>query len=77
MGLLDKMTGCAAIVGNEMRRFENRRLLIETNVKAFGILGKRGHPSMLELEMLELEMLIEAQGYGFQPCLICLLTMIS
>lgn len=65
MGFFDKMIGCVVIVGNEMRRFENRRLLIEINVKVFGIFGKCGYFLMFEFEMLEFEMLIEVQGYGF------------
>lgn len=40
LGLLGKMTGCAAITSNVINRQDNGRILIDTSVKAFGILGK-------------------------------------
>jgi hypothetical protein len=39
LGLLGKMAAPAAIVGNRMERLENGRILIDTNVKALGLLG--------------------------------------
>ena len=41
LGLLEKMTGCAAIVSNESKQLENGRILIDTRVKALGVLGKQ------------------------------------
>lgn len=40
LGLLDKMTGCAAVTSNSIEEQDNGRLMIDTRVKAFGILGK-------------------------------------
>lgn len=40
LGLLGKMTGCAAVISNRIERRSNGRLLIDTNIKAFGVLGK-------------------------------------
>ena len=40
MGLIEKMTGCAAIVSNEMRKRENKRLVVDTRLKGLGVLGK-------------------------------------
>ena len=39
LGLLGKMAGAAAVVGNKMKKLENGRILIDTNVKALGLLG--------------------------------------
>ena len=39
LGLLGKMAGAAAIVDNKMTRLENGRIMIDTNVKALGVLG--------------------------------------
>ena len=39
LGLLGKMAGAAAIVSNNMSKLENRRILIDTNIKALGVLG--------------------------------------
>ncbi|KAK7223724.1 hypothetical protein V2G26_011727 [Clonostachys chloroleuca] len=39
LGLLGKMTGCAAVISNRIERRSNGRLLIDTNIKAFGVLG--------------------------------------
>ena len=40
LGLVGKMTGAAALVMNNITQLENRRVLLDTRVKAFGILGK-------------------------------------
>jgi hypothetical protein len=40
LGLLGKMTGCAAVISNRIESRSNGRLLIDTNIKAFGVLGK-------------------------------------
>lgn len=39
LGLVDKMSGAAAIVGNKITELENGRVLIDTNLKALGTLG--------------------------------------
>ncbi|KAI0995554.1 hypothetical protein K3495_g12625 [Podosphaera aphanis] len=39
LGLLDKMTGIAAITGCKIAKLETKRILIETSLKALGILG--------------------------------------
>lgn len=39
LGLLGKMAAPAAIVGNHMQKLENGRILIDTNIKALGVLG--------------------------------------
>ncbi|KAF7562970.1 hypothetical protein G7046_g1137 [Stylonectria norvegica] len=39
LGLLGKMTGAAAIVSNNVEQRENRRAILDTRVKAFGVLG--------------------------------------
>ena len=39
MGLLGKMTGCAAIVSNTMTKHENERICVETRLKVLGVLG--------------------------------------
>lgn len=39
LGLIGKMTGCAAIVSNVIKRV-NERILIDTNLKALGTFGE-------------------------------------
>ena len=39
-GLVDKMTGCAAVVSSTIKSFQNKRVTVATNLKALGILGK-------------------------------------
>ena len=39
LGLRGKMTGAAAIVSSTFRKTENRRVLINTTLKALGVLG--------------------------------------
>ena len=39
LGLLGKMSGAAAIVNNNVTMLENQRILIDTNLKALGVLG--------------------------------------
>lgn len=39
LGLLGKMSGAAAVVDSKMTKQESGRVFIETNIKAFGILG--------------------------------------
>ncbi|PWI73367.1 glycoside hydrolase family 36 protein [Purpureocillium lilacinum] len=39
LGLVGKMTGCAAIVGSSVRQRENGRVLATTRLKALGVLG--------------------------------------
>jgi hypothetical protein len=39
MGLLGKMAGAAAVVHNTITKFENGRIMVDTNVKALGTLG--------------------------------------
>ncbi len=41
LGLLGKMAGAAAIVDNRVTKLENGRILIDTNIKALGTLGKQ------------------------------------
>lgn len=45
LGLLGKMSGAAAVVDNEMTELDNGRLLIQTNLKALGVLGTC-HPNL-------------------------------
>ena len=40
LGLLGKMTGCAAIVNKHFEKLENGRIMLYTIVKALGVLGK-------------------------------------
>ena len=40
LGLLNKMTGAAAITSSSVTRRENNRALLDVRIKAFGILGK-------------------------------------
>jgi hypothetical protein len=40
LGLLGKMAGAAAIFMNDIQQRENGRVLIDTRIKAFGILGE-------------------------------------
>ena len=40
LGLVDKMTGCAAVVSSTIKSFQNKRVTVATNLKALGILGK-------------------------------------
>lgn len=46
LGLLGKMTGAAAITGSSITTRENNRALLDTRVKAFGILGKLNYTLM-------------------------------
>jgi hypothetical protein len=39
LGLLGKMAGAAAIVDNKITKLENGRIVIDTNIKALGVLG--------------------------------------
>jgi hypothetical protein len=39
LGLLGKMAGAAAIVDNKITKLENGRIVIDTNLKALGLLG--------------------------------------
>jgi len=47
LGLLGKMAGAAAIVGTKMTKSENGNILIDTNIKALGTLGKLNSSSFL------------------------------
>ena len=40
LGLLGRMTGCAAIVSNAIFQQDNGRFMVDTSSKAFGTLGK-------------------------------------
>ena len=40
MGLVDKMTGCAAIIQNTIKKQDNGRILVDTSLKALGVLGE-------------------------------------
>jgi hypothetical protein len=42
LGLVDKMTGCVAITSNLIKRQENGRIAVYSNLRALGILGE--HP---------------------------------
>lgn len=48
LGLLGKMAGAAAIVDNRITKLENGRIVIDTNLKALGTLGRTHIPSHLE-----------------------------
>jgi hypothetical protein len=39
LGLIGKMAAPAAVTGNKMLKLENGRILIDTNIKALGVLG--------------------------------------
>lgn len=43
LGLLEKMTGAAAVLSSQMRMEENGRLRISSSIKALGIVGKYTH----------------------------------
>jgi len=40
LGLLDKMTGCAAMLNTKITMLDNGRLFVDTRLKALGVLGK-------------------------------------
>jgi len=40
LGLLGKITGCAAVLGTSVKALENGRILINATVKALGVLGE-------------------------------------
>ena len=40
LGLLGKMAGAAAVVSSKLEKLENGRIVIDTNIKALGILGR-------------------------------------
>jgi hypothetical protein len=40
LGLVDKMTGSAAIVGTHVTKLENRRIVVDTQLKALGVFGE-------------------------------------
>lgn len=40
LGLLGKMTGCAAISSNSIEFRENKRIVVDTNLKSLGTLGE-------------------------------------
>jgi len=39
LGLLGKMAGAAAVVANQVTKLENGKIVIDTNIKALGVLG--------------------------------------
>lgn len=39
LGLLGKMAGAAAVVDNKITKLENEKIVIDTNLKALGVLG--------------------------------------
>jgi len=39
LGLLGKMAGAAAVVRNKMKKLENEKIVVDTNIKALGVLG--------------------------------------
>ncbi|XMA11985.1 hypothetical protein WAI453_004776 [Rhynchosporium graminicola] len=39
LGLLGKMAGAAAVVGNKIEKLENGKVVVDTNIKALGVLG--------------------------------------
>lgn len=39
LGLLGKMAGAAAVVANQVSKLENGKIVIDTNIKALGVLG--------------------------------------
>jgi hypothetical protein len=40
LGLLGKMAGAAAVVGSKITELENGKVLIDTDLKALGVLGR-------------------------------------
>lgn len=50
LGLLGKMSGAAAVVDNKMSRLESGKIVIETNIKALGILGTCHTVPLLNME---------------------------
>lgn len=40
LGLLGKMTGCAAIVRSHIAKIDNGRILFAIKIKALGVLGE-------------------------------------
>lgn len=45
LGLLGKMAAAAAVVGNTMKKLDNGRIFVDTNIKALGVLGSFLPPS--------------------------------
>lgn len=40
LGLLGKMAGAAAVVQNDITKLENGKIVVDTSVKALGVLGR-------------------------------------
>ena len=53
LGLIGKMAAAAAIVHNNITKEENKRILIDTSLKALGVLGELSSPSHLPFAYLE------------------------
>jgi len=47
LGLLGKMAGAAAVVDNKITKLENGKIVIDTNLKALGVLGKCSSPFLV------------------------------
>jgi hypothetical protein len=48
-GLVDKMTGCAAVVSSTIKSFQDQRITVVTKLKALGVLGKLIPPATIKL----------------------------
>lgn len=62
LGLVGKMTGCAAIVTSSIRQLENGRVSVVTRLKALGVLGAYQLPGVQHL------VLIASQAYMSRHC---------
>ncbi len=40
LGLVNKMSGCAAVVSSDIKSFENGKITVATKLKGLGVLGK-------------------------------------
>lgn len=47
LGLLGKMAGACAVVGNKIKKLETGRVVIDTNLKALGVLGMSSFSSSI------------------------------
>lgn len=65
LGLIEKMTGAAAIVSSESDLLENGRVLVDTRLKALGVLGI--YISKLPEMSLEADFMATIQGQVIPP----------
>lgn len=69
LGLLGKMVGAAAVLGSTLTMEESKKIVVETSLKALGVLGEF-HPSWLVVcnyhNFIPADNLM--QEFGYQHC---------